>query len=105
MADAPTPALAAENATKITRAAWKALADIAVVPLADFLAEAARHALSPAEKERIIDQAILMIENLYPHLPYKLEAFGVSPANFLNHYTRPILQTIGEQAFHAQVMD
>ena len=68
--------------------------DFAVSPsdssLADFVAEAAE--LSPAERGQIVDQALLVIEQLYVHLPLKRAMHAVDPVQRLKpvrHHAGP----------------
>lgn len=54
-------------------------AGIVTVSLADFASAAEAAALSREERLQLIGQATILLSHLYPHLPYKQQAFQADP--------------------------
>src|SRR6187431_1899993 len=92
----PMPALEIDDATELTRATWlfleREMAQLnkpllgPVQTMAEFLAEAndEKNATSLDDRLAIIKQAELLLNDLYPHLPFKLEKFRLDhPREFL----------------------
>lgn len=112
--DSSNSTIAVEDASGLTLQAWNAFlghrselgaANLAVQRLDGFLSDAERHPMRPEDKKKILDQATLMIDHLYPHLPYKLETFHfIHPVLWLETNVRPFLDTISEANFHGNVI-
>src|SRR4051794_35317494 len=108
-----TGTLAIEDGTSLTQAAWDALAahrhdlgadGLAIGRLDQFLDAANKHPLSFEDRTTILDQAALVLNNLYPHLPFKLEEFQFEhPVEWLEENLRPVLKTMSEVDFHGYV--
>jgi len=58
------------------------LKELNLIPLKDFLA-GAKSALTLPDRETIIDQALIIIEEAYVHLPLKKAMFGIDPVQRL----------------------
>lgn len=109
-----TSTIAIEDASALTKAAWDALlehkkdaglSDLAIGRLDQFLQDAERKPLSPEDKKKIIDQASLIFNNLYSHLPFKLDQFQFAhPVEWLDKNVRPFLETMSEADFHGFVI-
>src|SRR4051812_49207591 len=50
-----------------------------VAPIADFRKLAERKRTTPAERTAIVEQGRLLLEHLYPHLPFKRDIFSFIP--------------------------
>ena len=99
-----------------TKAAWDALVlhrsslgaeSLAIGPLDEFLFQAndpLRHPLKLSEREQILLQAELMLNNLYPHLPFKVDEFKTHPVDWLKENVQPFLSTLSEIDFHGLVI-
>src|SRR5205814_193165 len=84
--DEPIPeGLAVEDGSDLARQAWKMLKserdalklpDLEIHPLAEFIRGFPFHQLTIEQKTAIVDQAILMFQHLYPHLPFKQQQFS-----------------------------
>src|SRR5215216_3805244 len=59
--------------------------------------------LSPAERARIVDQALVLIDQLYVHLPMKRAMYAVDPIQRLK-LLRYRLETFGERQFHDELI-
>ena len=70
-------------------------------PLEDFLKTAG--SLTPQERLTIVNQAILLLEGFYVHLPLKRAMHGVDPLQRLRLLRRRIGQLGGETRFHAEM--
>lgn len=71
--------------------------------IGEFLAEAERSRLTQRQKEIIVDQAILVLDQLYAHLPFKRARYAVDPVQRL----RLIRSQIGEHSdltFHREMV-
>jgi hypothetical protein len=97
-----------EDGGELTRNAWKALEaklGIRIQPVADFIADADRHRTSTADRQAILDQAAVMFDHLYPHMPFKKALYKVAhPSDFLRKHVQPNLETLSETDFHNQVI-
>ena len=104
-----------ELVSKITDAAWDTLrsvkspagaTQVSIGPLVPFLADAEEnHKLDVDEKLLLLDQAELMLNHLYPHLPFKLETFKFThPVKWLEDKIRPFVDTISEADFHGHLI-
>src|SRR5215831_11182280 len=95
-----TPALA--------RLSWQWLREhgaSSVQPLEEFLAAANRNPTPVADRARILDQASLVIESLYPHFPFKRERFRfLTPMQWFEQNVRPHLAALSETDFHGHVL-
>ncbi|HWC96008.1 MAG TPA: S41 family peptidase [Candidatus Sulfopaludibacter sp.] len=106
----PAPVFRAEDASSITTRAWDillaqknqlGLTNLAIQPFADFLAAAEQNPTTAAERQIILDQAILLFRNLYPHMPFKTDIYHfLHPADYLAQAVIPQFQSLGESDFH-----
>ena len=73
---------AAESAIKklLKKKKQLELPDLQIQPLKDFLQEAEQHKLTKRDKQLICDQAILIMEQFYAHLPFKRARYAADPA-------------------------
>ena len=114
-------AIAADDATTLTNQAWATLEaeavglglpDLKTQTLPDFLASAEQTKMSAADKATIVDQALLIFQNLYPHLPFKKQIYDFAhPVESLTQVRANLTSEmsgttppIGETAFHSSVI-
>lgn len=106
--------VAIEDASGLTGDVWTTLeAESAALglpglktqPLAQFLTAAELQKITPEEKRIILNQALLMFEHLYPHLPFKKRLFGdsVDPEENLATVSAQT-DALGEMDFHSRVI-
>jgi len=96
------------DASDATRLAWTwllsqkqqlGLPDLAIEPVADFVRRANQNPTTIEERRLIIDQATLMFDHVYPHMPFKQEIYHfLHPSDFLR--TIPPLDQLSETDFH-----
>jgi hypothetical protein len=108
----PVPILI-EDGTELTHNAWRlleaegrdlGLPDLHVVPISDFFQAAEQNRTSIEDRKAILDQATLMFDHLYPHMPFKTELYHFThPSDYLNQNVLPNIDTLGETEFHAQM--
>lgn len=79
------------------------LFDLQVRPLEEFEAEASKERLNRAQRETIVEQAIVLIEQLYAHLQFKRTRYAINPAQRLR-LLRHRLGELNERAFHAEML-
>lgn len=79
------------------------LPDLRIRSVADFLEEAKSAALTLGEKQRIIDQAIVLLEEFYAHLPFKRVRYAVDPVQRLR-LIRADLEELDDLEFHGEVV-
>ncbi|MCU0247763.1 MAG: S41 family peptidase [Bryobacter sp.] len=72
--------------------------------LKEFEEEAAARRLSPAGRETIVEQAIVLIEQLYAHLPFKRARYAINPVQKLR-LLRHQLSELSDRDFHGQLVD
>jgi len=105
---AQTVPVPVEDGSELTWQAWKTLEaklGIRIQPVADFIAEADQHRTSIADRQAILDQAAVMFDHLYPHMPFKKALYKVAhPSDFLRKQVQPNLETLSETDFHNQVI-
>ena len=100
-----------DDATNLTRQAWDlleaerndlGLPALAIQPVDSFVNAAEQNPTTCAERESIMDQAALMFNHLYPHLPFKTDIYHfIHPwQDFLDQNVRPTCGTLGESDFH-----
>src|SRR5579863_6300407 len=98
----------AEDGTEITRQAWQnlqATAGLRVQPILDFVRDADQHRTSPGDRQALVDQATLMFDHLYPHMPFKAELYQLThPSDYLRAKVQPAVETLSETDFHAQMI-
>jgi hypothetical protein len=75
----------------------------ASVPLRAFLATVS--ALNEAERSIIVEQAVLLLESFYAHLPLKCAMHAVDPLQRLRLLLRRLAQYDNDLAFHAEMTD
>ena len=111
---APVLGLPVDDGTELTHKAWRLLQSEMkalgtplpepVIPILDFRAAADANPMSREERLAIIQQAELMFEHLYPHLPFKTELFHLMrPGEFLRT-VRARVDTLSETAFHGWLL-
>ena len=103
-----------DDATELTHRVWELLkadcqdmqlADVSVQPLPAFLDDADQHRTSPADRQTILDQALLLFD-LYPHLPFKTEIYKLGhPADYIRAKIQPNLDSLSETDFHSEMID
>src|SRR3954468_22029707 len=95
----------------LTRKAWQVLLDdrealelpdLAIQTVPEFLASAEQKPMSRQDKEAILDQAVLILQNFYAHLPYKQQHFKTDPFEILQTIRSQIAR-MTELAFHSGV--
>ncbi len=69
----------------------------------EFLAHAEQSKLTLEEKETIVDQAILLLDQFYVHLPFKRARYAVDPVQRLR-LIRSQLHEHGDLAFHREML-
>ncbi len=98
----------AEDGTEITQQAWQNLqanAGLRVQPILDFVRDADQHRTSLGDRQALVDQAALMFDHLYPHMPFKAELYQLThPSDYLRAKVQPALETLSETDFHAQMI-
>lgn len=70
--------------------------------LSEFLATVGE--LTPKEREQIIDQALVMIEEIFVHLPLKRAMYAINPVQQLKLLKRRH-GTLSERAFHDEMIE
>jgi hypothetical protein len=103
-----------DDASTLTFRAWDVLEaekndlglpDLSIQPVDLFLKAAEQNPTSGAERELIMDQAALMFNHLYPHLPFKTDIYHfLHPQDFLDQNVRPGFDTLSEADFHDLVV-
>jgi len=103
-----------EDACDITMAALQQLFDsqdkkdrnkVTIQDLPAFLESVEAQRLSPGDKRRIVDQAIVMIENFYAHLPFKRARYAIDPVQRLRLLKARIGDFKDELSFHTEVIE
>jgi len=97
---------AGATTTKTSRAAGRKAAEAAVVPLPQFLQSAG--SLTPGQRKLLVDQALLLLEQNYVHLPLKAAMHAVNPLQRLRvmraRMERQTAETMeAEWIFHRQM--
>ncbi len=82
-----------------------ALPKMRIQRLPDFLQNTQVKPLSPAYREVICDQAILMIEQFYAHLPFKRVRYAIDPVQRIRLLRARSEQIDADSAFHAELLD
>lgn len=70
-------------------------------PLSDFLSRVS--ALTTEERKLVVEQAIVLLQDFYVHLPLKRAMHAVDPLQRLRLLQRRLERPISELAFHAQM--
>lgn len=106
----PAAAVPFDDASTLTFRAWDVLEaekidlglpGLSIQPVDFFLKAAEQNPTTSAERELIVDQAALMFNHLYPHLPFKTDIYHfIHPQDFLDQNVRPQLADLGESDFH-----
>ncbi len=109
----PDP-IGVEDGTELTRQAWAllqtegkdvGLPDLLIQPISDFLQAAEQHRTTRAEREVILDQASLIFDHLYPHMPFKTEIYQFThPSEYMREQLRPDLDSMSEIDFHSRMI-
>src|SRR5258705_12114416 len=74
-------------------------------PLREFLAKAAEKKLSEESRALLVDQAMLMLEGFYVHLPLKRAMYAVDPLQRLRLLRRRLSNIESDLDFHAEMID
>ncbi len=77
--------------------------DLKIWSLSEFSKYAGAHALNRSEKETIVDQAILLIDQFYAHLPFKRARYAVDPVQSLR-LIQAQLEELTDLAFHDRMV-
>ena len=90
----PAPTVV-DDASALTFEAWKILKQevpgLETRPVLDFLREADADPTKPEYRKVILDQAVLMFNHLYPHMPFKTDIYHFRhPSEFLETDVRPL---------------
>ncbi|WP_321475149.1 S41 family peptidase [uncultured Paludibaculum sp.] len=67
-------------------------------------AESEDNKLTPAEKHIIVDQAILLLDQLYAHLPFKRARYAVDPVQRLRLVRSHLRDDLPEVQFHTEMV-
>ena len=111
----PAARVAFDDGCDLTRQAWGLLQaekndlgmpDLAIQPVDVFLKTAAAQTpTTTAERELILDQAALIFNHLYPHLPFKTDLYHfIHPQDYLAQNVRPFFAKLDEATFHDYVV-
>jgi hypothetical protein len=105
---AQTGPVPAEDGSETTQQAWQNLeakAGLRVRPILDFVRDADQHRTSLADRQALLDQATLMFDHLYPHMPFKAELYQLThPSDYLRASVQPAIESLSETDFHAQMI-
>lgn len=103
-----------EDGHELTQQIWRlleaeaqdlGLADLRIQPIGDFLASAEQHTTSAADRQTILDQATLIFDHLYPHMPFKTDIYNFChPSDYIRQQIQPGVQTLGELDFHTRMI-
>jgi len=74
-------------------------------PLSKFLARAQTQALTRRQRAQLVDQAIMLLEGFYVHLPLKRAMYAVDPIRRLRLLRHRLPQIRGHAQFHAEMID
>src|SRR4051795_3246275 len=70
-------------------------------PLAKFLDRA--HGLTPRQRAQVVDQAIMLLEGFYVHLPLKRAMYAVDPVRRLRLLRHRLPHVDDDRQFHAEM--
>ncbi|MBU7316619.1 S41 family peptidase [Paenibacillus oleatilyticus] len=73
------------------------------VTLADFLETTKELELTTAERRTIVDQALIMIDSVYVHLPLKKAMYAINPVQRLKILKRQI-NILSDREFHSEML-
>ena len=97
-----------EDGSELTQQAWqnlRATAGLRIQPILDFVRDADQHRTSLVDRQALLDQAALMFDHLYPHMPFKAELYQLThPSDYLRAKVQPALESLSETDFHAQMI-
>src|SRR5882757_9424582 len=79
------------------------LGDLNIQPLSEFLQAARVRKLARGEREDICDQAILLMEQFYPHLRFKRVRYAIDPVQRLR-LLRAQANRMPELRFHCEML-
>jgi C-terminal processing protease CtpA/Prc len=77
----------------------------AAVPLREFLADADKKQLKQEQHTLLVDQAILILEGFYVHLPMKRARYAVDPVQRLRLLRQRLSSIKSDLHFHAEMID
>src|SRR5713101_6263493 len=98
MVKGPIPARALRTSHKVVRPILRA-----AIGLNQFLAKVEE--LTPRQRAVVVDQAILLLENFYVHLPLKRAMYAVDPLQRLRLLRHRLSHLKSDQSFHAEMTD
>ena len=97
-------AVAATARTLLDRKANLNLPDLHIEPLADFLERCKEQSLQPGDREIICEQAILILDQFYAHLPFKRARYGIDPIQRLRLLRSRIQSISNDLKFHSELI-
>src|SRR5258708_33163261 len=59
------------------------LLEMMIFSMPEFLSSVSRHKLAPESKQTLVAAALVLLEHLYPHLPFKRARYGFDRIPFL----------------------
>ncbi len=74
-------------------------------PLRAFLADAKTQKLTPSNRALLVDQAIMLLDGFYVHLPLKRAMYAVDPLQRLKLLRRRLSKIESDLDFHAEMID
>jgi hypothetical protein len=101
------PASADDVLTLLARKAELGLPNLSIEPLPDFLAAARAQSLPAQDLETICDQATLILDQFYAHLPFKKARYGIDPVQRLRLLRTRIPELAGSHndlEFHTELI-
>lgn len=101
------PATGDDVQTLLARKAELGLPNLSVEPLPDFLAAARTQSLPAQDLETICDQATLILDQFYAHLPFKKARYGIDPVQRLRLLRTRIPELAGNKndlEFHTELI-
>lgn len=111
----PSP-IPVEDGSELTRQTWRVLGadaqglglpDLRIQPLDEFLAAAGQQQrISHQDRQTILDQATLIFDHFYPHLPFKSDIFRCAhPSQVIRENIQPRIDVLSNAEFHSRVLD
>src|SRR5258708_1880768 len=104
-----------QDASELTTRSWRTLEEDMrqlgtpllgrVMPIRKFRKRAESNPTTPKERKAIIEQAGLLINHLYPHLPFKRDVFSFIPKKDLFAKARAAIRSPSEIAFQEEMLD
>ena len=98
------------DASDLTTKAWRLLEadskelqlNIIVRPVLDFLSDIEEAPTSAADRRLILEQAMLIFDKIYPHMPFKTDLYHFThPSDFLRQNVESQVDNLSELDFHS----